>query len=233
MSTQEFPNAYILQRHLTRPVWRNFQSLFKGLTLLKVLPNFMCYKDRRDSFELCKYQECFDKMGVPMVAISDQPTGSNEFIKHANWQGELYLNINHDICRHEPDTSAKNFIRRQTSKLNSHLNRKQTQARALFKLGGTYVVTSDFQVIYAHEPKSSSDSPCAGFILNLCRSYNAASKSMNSQFQPVFTKSLLTERPKLNRWDSSETVSSHASSLPSLAKSTQFFFNQDFTSIFG
>ncbi|KAJ9059293.1 hypothetical protein DSO57_1003910 [Entomophthora muscae] len=233
MSIQNFPNASVLQRHETRPVWQNFQSIFSGLTLLKVLPNFESIKDRRDSSELCKYQECFDKMGVAMIAISDQPTGSNEFIKNTNWQGELYLDINHDVCREEVELSTKNFIRRQTSKINLHFHKKRNHSNTLFKLGGTYVVTSDFQVIHAHEPKTLTDSPCAGFILNLCRSYTNASKSMNAQFQPVFTKPSLTLRPTLKRWDSSDTVYSNAISLTSTSASTHFYLNDDFTSIFG
>ncbi|KAJ9055191.1 hypothetical protein DSO57_1006545 [Entomophthora muscae] len=98
MQIKYFPSASVLQRHQTRPTWQNFQSLFSGLTRLKVLLDFESYKDRWDSSDLCKYQECFDKMGVAMIAISDQLVGSSEFIKYTDWKGEIYLDVNHEVC---------------------------------------------------------------------------------------------------------------------------------------
>ncbi|KAJ9059287.1 hypothetical protein DSO57_1003904 [Entomophthora muscae] len=232
MSSLDFPNACILQRHQTRPVWRSFLSLFQKLTLLKILPNFESSKDRFDSSELCKYQACFDKLGVAMVGISDQPTGSNEFIKHTNWKGELFLDMNHEVCLKATDCSTKNFLERQKFKFNSHFNQKRNHPNTLFKLGGTHIVTSDFQVIYAHEPKSGLDSPSVGFILNLCRSYMEASKSMNSP-QPVFAPISPSLRPNLRSWNSSETILSYASSSSPRVTSSQFYLNNDFSSIFG
>ncbi|KAJ9059289.1 hypothetical protein DSO57_1003906 [Entomophthora muscae] len=233
MASRSFPNACVLHRHQTHPEWKNFQSLFQRLSLLKVISDFNSTKNRRDSLELGKYQDCFDKMDVAMMAVSHQLTGSDEFIKHTNWQGELYLDINHEVCRKATGSSTKSFIKRQTTKLGSWLHRKQKRSRALFKLGGTYVVTPDFKVIYAHEPKASSDFPNVSFLLNLCRSYVEASHPAKNSFLPVFAHLSPSLQPKPQNWDSSEPIPARKAPLPSRVMSSQFYLNDDFTSIFG
>ncbi|KAJ9059286.1 hypothetical protein DSO57_1003903 [Entomophthora muscae] len=178
MSSHEFPNALVLQyAHPAAPTV-NFPKLFKRLTVLKVLNAFDCPTTRRDSRELMQHLPSLTEMGVAIVGVCEQPLGSQGFVDSSQWDCELYLDMYKNVCRAQlpvgPDQKIITFRRHRR--------------RSLFQLGGTYLVTPEFNVLYAHEPKDITDIPSIVSILNLCQivtSINPTYASFPADFHPT------------------------------------------------
>ncbi|KAJ9059299.1 hypothetical protein DSO57_1003916 [Entomophthora muscae] len=163
MPHQDFPNAVLSQYPLVNHAHTNFPDLFKRLTLLKILRDYEDPKTRHDFRQLTEPHSFFMDMGVPVVAISEQFVGAEEFLQYTGWKGKVYVDFYKNICR-APTKPPKD----RKPGLLSTLRRSNATPRALFRPGGTYIITPDLTIHYAHEPKSSNDSPKIDLLIKIC-----------------------------------------------------------------
>ncbi|KAJ9059277.1 hypothetical protein DSO57_1003894 [Entomophthora muscae] len=177
---QDFPDAMLMRYQPKETNWQEFSSLFERLTVVKILRSFGCPQERYDSFVMTQHMECFQKMNVSVLAISEVSLGCKEFVKNGNWGGDLYLDLSQDVCRPTEGSLPFGFLERM---LPRPLRRKAPDVRSMFQLGGTYIVTPDFEIMYKHEPESLQDNPSTGLILHMC--HNLVARSLtNSTILP-------------------------------------------------
>ncbi|KAJ9059297.1 hypothetical protein DSO57_1003914 [Entomophthora muscae] len=163
MYRQELPNALLMQYPLSTLSWTNFPSLFKRVTVLKILEDYDDPKTRQESLQLTIHHPFFVDMGVSVVGISEQFVGIKDFVEYSGWKGDLYFDLYKNVCR---APSLTNSAKDQKPGILTALRR--LNAQALFKLGGTYIVTPESKIIYAHEPKNADDSPRIGQMMKIC-----------------------------------------------------------------
>ncbi|KAJ9048629.1 hypothetical protein DSO57_1033040 [Entomophthora muscae] len=150
MPQQDFPTAVLSQYPLVNHAHTNFPDLFKRLTLLKILRDYEDPKTRHDFRQLTESHSFFMDMGVSVVTISEQFVGAGLFA---------------NICRAPASTKPP---KDRKPGLLSTLRRSNANPRALFRPGGTYIITPDLTIHYAHEPKSSNDSPKIDLLIKIC-----------------------------------------------------------------
>lgn len=169
MLRPEFPNAQVSSYPPARTTFTSFRDLFGQLTVVKILDDFESAKTRQEARQLAINRPFFATMGVALVAISEQPQGSAAFLESSGWKDGLYLDLYRNVCR---SASSKSQTRLGAAIL-------KFVPRTTFQVGGTYIVTPNLRILYAHKPRGE-DSPSVAGILNIC--YNIVTPSSRSIF---------------------------------------------------
>ncbi|KAJ9055203.1 hypothetical protein DSO57_1006557 [Entomophthora muscae] len=170
---QDFPDAMLMRYQPKETNWQEFSSLFERLTVVKILRSFECPQERYDSFVMTQHMECFQKMNVSVLAISEESLGCKEFVKNGNWGAKMSA-----VPLRDPFPLAF-----WSGCSLDRCGEKRLMYAACSNWGGTYIVAPDFEIMYKHEPKSLQDNTSTGLILHMC--HNLVARSLtNSTILP-------------------------------------------------